>query len=1295
MIKTQMGLVGVLLIALTNGGTSFANAPSQQVDPVAPADPVPGTILNGPRVEDLGNNRYRATFGGVPANTTTVSADTTQNWPQLHRSGDGTAFVSANSALQVQLPARRTAMPFRLSVSGYVYPWPEQIRKADARTSNASEAAQAATQNETASCGIASTADVCPAHAKVEPPLAKLSATALQPPSPSPVRPVFIAGTLTWRPLGLFVISGTGVEQALSGSAVQSAGRTDVDSGVVQYSGVAAGIDESFRQMPHALERVLHIKSREAFVNVANQTHDASMQFEDRAALSLPSGFTLFANDQTQLDAFETTGLIEVRDAKGAMVWAFAPIVVTDAGDPLGAVRGVYRVQPVGNEIVVSRRVPMHWMLAQERLFPVSINDSVFIYPSVADNMIFPQVPTTNYGNNQDLWVTDLARSLVKWNLAVLPAKAMIDSSETKLAYYTASGVADMTVYAHQVSTNWDELQSTWNNRFTSTAWGNAGGDYDPIVLGSAFLTGNPPASVSYPSWNVHPTVAEWHSGYRGNYGVLYRGVATASGSSIKQFYARERGSSFFLPELDVVYTVGPVPVVHTAAPVSRNVPSPDWYSFDSGAGASNDMWQGFGLRPQNGQDYDMRLMLTADAGLGEEVAASTFGGDYTDYILVDRNHAPAASYFPVVTQFARRGSYLVEHARRGQNNAITPPVISSTVTANTADVLDVWDVNLTAGRSYSISVKPTSGNANISIALHQSNPTSATTWYQGANNALVYKESVSVDDRETLDVNATDTDRYGLVVMTKASSGPTGYTVYADDTPPEGQFAINNGAGYTNNRIVTLNNPVADGGTGMYDMRFHEGPLPTVLLFQDEPSWGSAGIQDILALAEISSVLLPSSEITATDFSPFSAIILPSVQSNAFCAAVNANTTKFAAFVQNGGTLVAQLASYVGNVCFLSLPDGVSVDASYNPTNTLVLPTHPIALGLPDVLVGNSASHGAITGLPGGSTVIARLPTGEPTVAEYAHGSGKVIATTTTGEYGWLYDEDSGKVLQNTLNYLANQTPYAAQRTWVLPAGDGAKTVYGDFRNNAGMWSLQSDTIVLDTVAPASQASLPDVTYGGPIRVNWTAADATSPTSVVLWVKFENGAWGLAGLPAQAGTSGVFSYVPTNGLGNYAFATVATDAAGNAEAAPSGAGDDITLLKNPNVYMSMVLRDYCPFIQETENNSTGDVADPLCIGTVITGLADDSSDYFYFDVVTPRTVNITLDNHPGASQSGFPVQLQLRYGPNGISLFGDFDFRPPYAYSRFLGPGRYYVRIFYANAPNTSQTYRLLVTFG
>ena len=65
--------------------------------------------------------------------------------------------------------------------------------------------------------------------------------------------------------------------------------------------------------------------------------------------------------------------------------------------------------------------------------------------------------------------------------------------------------------------------------------------------------------------------------------------------------------------------------------------------------------------------------------------------------------------------------------------------------------------------------------------------------------------------------------------------------------------------------------------------------------------------------------------------------------------------------------------------------------------------------------------------------------------------------------------------------------------KPWTLAIGDGIKTVYAMFRDNAGNWSnVYSDTILLETVSPSTTASPAAGTYSPPQSVTLACSDGT-----------------------------------------------------------------------------------------------------------------------------------------------------------------------------------------------------------
>src|SRR4029079_11929562 len=114
----------------------------------------------------------------------------------------------------------------------------------------------------------------------------------------------------------------------------------------------------------------------------------------------------------------------------------------------------------------------------------------------------------------------------------------------------------------------------------------------------------------------------------------------------------------------------------------------------------------------------------------------------------------------------------------------------------------------------------------------------------------------------------------------------------------------------------------------------------------------------------------------------------------------------------------------------------------------------------------------------------------------------------------------------------------------------------------NAASTNLDN-SVLLDTVAPASEASSPaySTASDSASRVDYAAFDSSSQGSgvkrVELWVKVPGGDWELLDTDT-APLADHIDYTPADGDGRYRFYTIAVDNAGNREIAP-GEPDAVT----------------------------------------------------------------------------------------------------------------------------------------
>jgi len=149
----------------------------------------------------------------------------------------------------------------------------------------------------------------------------------------------------------------------------------------------------------------------------------------------------------------------------------------------------------------------------------------------------------------------------------------------------------------------------------------------------------------------------------------------------------------------------------------------------------------------------------------------------------------------------------------------------------------------------------------------------------------------------------------------------------------------------------------------------------------------------------------------------------------------------------------------------------------------------------------------------------------------------------------------------------------YSTGKAWTLTGGDGAKTVYVQYRDGAGNASGNfTDTIILDTIPPSSNASSPAHSVNLSFTVSWTGSDANSGV-VAYDVQYRVGTGGTwtDWLTHTAATSAVFG--PVNPVAvarseTYFFRVRAYDGAGNVENIHGDDGDTFT-------YIDIVFQTY------------------------------------------------------------------------------------------------------------------------
>ncbi|MCX6035203.1 MAG: C39 family peptidase [Chloroflexi bacterium] len=157
----------------------------------------------------------------------------------------------------------------------------------------------------------------------------------------------------------------------------------------------------------------------------------------------------------------------------------------------------------------------------------------------------------------------------------------------------------------------------------------------------------------------------------------------------------------------------------------------------------------------------------------------------------------------------------------------------------------------------------------------------------------------------------------------------------------------------------------------------------------------------------------------------------------------------------------------------------------------------------------------------------------------------------------------------------------YATNKSWTLSSGDGSKTVYVRYQDNAGNISTPAtDTITLDTVAPAGSVVIDgSATYAASTGVNLTLS-ATDATSGIAQMSFSNNGSTWSAWKSYATSK---AWTLSSGDGNKTVYAKYKDNAGNI----SDAGTDTITLDTVAPAGSVVIDGGATFAASTSVNLT------------------------------------------------------------------------------------------------------------
>jgi len=185
--------------------------------------------------------------------------------------------------------------------------------------------------------------------------------------------------------------------------------------------------------------------------------------------------------------------------------------------------------------------------------YNVTLQDGLNGYAGTRDSWLNSDYPTTNYGADVSAHLQYVTpdRQLHSFDLSSIPSNATITSATLSFYVYQVSG-GTPNVSCYRVLKQWDEMQATYNNRLTGTAWGTPGLLSGTDYYATAIATSGNISAAGWANFTVTSQVQSWVNGSQTNYGVMYKLSTTGH---LRTYMSEYTTDTSLRPKLQISYT--------------------------------------------------------------------------------------------------------------------------------------------------------------------------------------------------------------------------------------------------------------------------------------------------------------------------------------------------------------------------------------------------------------------------------------------------------------------------------------------------------------------------------------------------------------------------------------------------------------------------------------------------------------------------------------------------------------------------------------------------------------------
>jgi len=377
--------------------------------------------------------------------------------------------------------------------------------------------------------------------------------------------------------------------------------------------------------------------------------------------------------------------------------------------------------------------------------------------------------------------------------------------------------------------------------------------------------------------------------------------------------------------------------------------------------------------------------------------------------------------------------------------------------------------------------------STSVTLILSASDAHSGVSKMQFSNDGVVFSSEENYATSKSWTLTGGDGTKTVYVQYKNNagdSSGPIGDTITLDTTPPTGTISINSGDGYTNSISVTLTLSASDAHSGVSKMQFSNDGV----VFSAEENYVTSKSWTLTTGEGLKTVYVQYKDNAGNWSGSISDTIILDTTPPTGTISINSG----AVYTNSASVTLNLSASDSGGVSKMQFSnDGVvfSSEEDYATSKSWTLTTGD---GTKTVYVRykDNASNWSVSI---SDTIILDTtpPTGTISINSGDESTDSTLVTLTLS----ATDAVSGVSKMQFSNdgvVFSSEEEYAISKSWTLTDGDGTKTVYVRYKDNAGNWSGPiSDTIILDTTPDSDPPT-------GTISIN-NGAVYTNSTSVTL----------------------------------------------------------------------------------------------------------------------------------------------------------------------------------------------------